>query len=154
MLRIKIKGRINENYFKNIITLKIMSKAIANRIGIKKEKAEQIAELIMDIFGYDNRIIDNVLNPEDRQLLYMLESEGLISTGRDEQRLHDGREWLTHYWELNKGVIIKYANNLYKNKIKNNKYSLDKNNKNINIYSTLTEDMWINRKNSIGKTGS
>jgi hypothetical protein len=154
MLRIKIKGKINENYFKNIITLKIMSKAIANRIGIKKAKAEQIAELIMDMFGYDNRIIDNILNPEDRQLLYMLQSEGLISTGREEQRLHDGREWLTHYWELNKVVIIRYANNLHKNKMRSNEYRFEKNNKNINIYSTLTEDMWINRKNSIDKTVS
>jgi hypothetical protein len=147
MLRIKMKGAEREDLMMNVITLNIMAKAISNRIGIKKEKAKQIASFIMDLFGYDTRIIDNVLEPGDRQLLYMLETEGLITTGREEQKLYDGREWLTHYWELRKKIIIKYA----KNRIKNDKSIITIKNKNKskrNIYSTLTEDMWIQRKNN------
>jgi hypothetical protein len=147
MLKIKMRGRGNKEIIIDIITLDIMSKAISNRIGIKKEKSRRIAEFILDLFGYDNRIIDNVLQPEDRQLLYMLEAEGILSTGREEVKLYDGREWLTHYWQLRKRYIVDYAfngekqkNNLYSNKIKNNV------NHKKNIYATLSDDVWNMRK--------
>ena len=147
MLKIKMRGRGNKEIFIDIITLDIMSKAISNRIGIKNEKSRRIAEFILDLFGYDNRIIDNILQPEDRQLLYMLEAEGLLTTGREEVKLYDGREWLTHYWQLKKKYILEYAlngrkqkNNLYSNNIKN-----DVNGKK-NIYSSLSDDVWNMRK--------
>ena len=148
MLRIKMKGSERKDIFINVITLNVMSKAIARRIGIRKDKAEQIAGFIMDIFGYDNRIIDNILQPEDRQLLYMLEAEGLITTGREEEKLYDGREWLTHYWELRKDTILKYAKNGIKNskKILSNRIKTDVT-KRGNIYSTLPDDLWTARKN-------
>jgi len=153
MLRIKMKGKEEKDIFINVITLNIMSKAIARRIGIREDKAEQIASFIMDIFGYDNRIIDNILKPEDRQLLYMLEAEGLINTGREEEKLYDGREWLTHYWELRKDNILKYAENGNK-KSKNIITTRIKTNgtKRRNIYNTLPDDMWTARKNYGGKS--
>ena len=147
MLKIKIRGRENTDIFIDIITLDIMSKAISNKIGINKEKSRRIAEFILDLFGYDNRIIDNILQPEDRQLLYMLESEGLLSTGREEVKLYDGREWLTHYWQLKKRYIIEYAIN--GNTKKNRFFSSNTKNKpniNKNIYSTLSDDVWNMRK--------
>ena len=147
MLRIKMKGKRVDNFFMSIITLNIMAKAIQNRIGINKRKAEQIASFIMDLFGFDNRIIDNILNPEDRQLLYMLESEGLLSTGREEEKLHDGREWLTHYWELKKNIILKYAeNNIKKDERIISNRLRNRNKKNNDIYSNIPEEMWISRK--------
>ncbi|GAH12226.1 unnamed protein product, partial [marine sediment metagenome] len=48
-----------------IITLEDMSKAIANRVGIDRIKAKRVAGFVMDLFGYDDRIIDNILEPED-----------------------------------------------------------------------------------------
>ena len=57
----------------------------------------------------------------------MLEAEGLLSTGREEVKLYDGREWLTHYWQLKKKYIVEYAFNGNKN----NLYSNDMKNKNI-----------------------
>lgn len=147
MLRIKMKGKRVDNFFMSIITLNIMAKAIQNRIGINKRKAEQIASFIMDLFGFDNRIIDNILNPEDRQLLYMLESEGLLSTGREEEKLHDGREWLTHYWELKKNIILKYAeNNIKKDERIISNRLRNRNKKNNDIYSNIPDEMWISRK--------
>lgn len=149
MVRIKMKGRGKKDIFVNIITLNVMSKAIANRTGIKEEKAKRIAGFIMDLFGYDNRIIDNILKPEDRQLLYMLEAEGLFTTGREEEKLYDGREWLTHYWELRKSTIIKYAENgIKKDKsILSSKTKTDDTTKR-NIYNMLSDDVWAARKNS------
>ena len=142
-----MKGKRVDNFFMSIITLNIMAKAIQNRIGINKRKAEQIASFIMDLFGFDNRIIDNILNPEDRQLLYMLEAEGLLSTGREEEKLHDGREWLTHYWELKKNIILKYAeNNIKKDERIISNRLRNRNKKNNDIYSNIPDEMWISRK--------
>jgi hypothetical protein len=146
MLKIKMRGRGNKELFFDIITLDIMSKAISNRIGIKKDKSMRIAEFILDLFGYDNRIIDNILQPEDRQLLYMLEAEGLLSTGREEAKLYDGREWLTHYWQLRKKYILDYAfNGGGRSSVYSNNYNNRENNKK-NIYSTLSDEVWNMRK--------
>ena len=59
----------------NIITLEDLSKAIANRVGIGIEEARRDAGFVLDIFGFQDRVIDNVLDPEDRQLFYILEEK-------------------------------------------------------------------------------
>jgi hypothetical protein len=96
----------------NIITLDDLSKAIANRIGINIEEAKRDAGFVLDIFGFDDRVIDNVLDPEDRQLFYILEEEGMLTTEREETTLYDGREWRTHYWQIRKETILRYANEI------------------------------------------
>ena len=94
---------------RNIITLDILSKAIANRVGIDIKKARINAGFVLDIFGYDDRVIDNRLNHEDRQLFYFLEEEGMLATDKEDIILYDGREWRTHYWVLKKNTILKYS---------------------------------------------
>ncbi len=151
MLRIKMKRGRKKDIFVNIITLSTMSKAIANKTGIKKENAKRIAGFIMDLFGYDNRIIDNILKPEDRQVLYMLEAEDLLTTGRNEEKLYDGREWLTHYWELRKSTILKYAKNGIKKGKRASSFKMEDDNvSKRNIYNSLSDDVWAMRKNSGG----
>ena len=93
----------------NIITLDDLSKAIANRVGIGIEEARRDAGFVMDIFGFQDRVIDNVLDPEDRQLFYILEEEGMLTTEREETTLYDGREWRTHYWVIRKDIILKFS---------------------------------------------
>ena len=132
----------------DIITLNDLAKALVNRVGIKKEKAMRIAEFVLDLFGYDDRIIDNVLEPDDRQLFYILESEGMLTTGREVTMLNNGREWLTHYWQLNRNTILKYAKNGGKRSrnvpsIKRQTIKISKGN---DIYSSLSKDMWSTRK--------
>ncbi len=130
----------------SIITLGDLSKAIANRVGINIEEARRDAGFIMDIFGFDDRVIDNVLDPEDRQLFYILEEEGMITTEREETTLYDGREWRTHYWRLKKDTITRYSRE--ENGIRN--YLIDKKQpKNVSdedIYDILEEDVWVTRK--------
>ncbi|MEA2055810.1 MAG: DUF6015 family protein [Candidatus Thermoplasmatota archaeon] len=132
----------------NIITLSDLSKAIANRVGIDVEEAKRDAGFVLDIFGFDNRIIDNVLDPEDRQLFYILEEEGMLTTEREETTLYDGREWRTHYWIIRKDVILKYA----KDASKSNRAALSEKMQLVNdvsdeaIYDSLDEDVWVTRK--------
>jgi len=129
-----------------IITLNDLSKAISNRMGIDARRASRTAGFVLDLFGYDDRIIDNYLDPEDRQLFYILEEEGMLTTGREEAILYDGRAWRTHYWQLKKNTILKYAmDEGEKEEVFITKKHPKKTNKK-NIYNTLSEDVWEKRK--------
>ena len=72
----------------DIITIKEMTKAIQNKIGMATEEAKKIAQLILDSFGYESRIIDNMLNPEERQIFYMLPYSLLKSNTHKLLKLH------------------------------------------------------------------
>ncbi|RLF74554.1 MAG: hypothetical protein DRN42_04450, partial [Thermoplasmata archaeon] len=54
-------------------------------------------------------IIDNMLEPEDRDIFYMMEDMGLLLTEREETTLYDGREWRIHYWLMRKDVVFREA---------------------------------------------
>ena len=132
----------------SIITLDDLSKAIANRVGVGLEEARRDAGFVLDIFGYDDRVIDNVLDPEDRQLFYILEEEGMLITEREETTLYDGREWRTHYWQLKKNTILRYAkdeNKIYRSTLYEDKQPIGEIFED-NIYDNLNEDFWTTRK--------
>jgi len=131
----------------NIITLDDLSKAIANRVGIDIEEARRDAGFVMDIFGFQDRVIDNVLDPEDRQLFYILEEEGMLTTEREETTLYDGREWRTHYWVIRKDIILRYSKD--ENKRTGTVLSDKQTIQDISdeaIYDNLNEDQWVTRK--------
>ena len=130
----------------NIITLDVLSKAIANRVGIDIEEARRNAGFVLDIFGYGDRVIDNVLNYEDRQLFYILEDEGMLATDQEDTILYDGREWRTHYWMLKKNTILKYAKdeNSCVRSVISDKPVWDISDR--SIYDSLTDDLWTTRK--------
>jgi hypothetical protein len=99
----------------------------------------------MDIFGFDDRVIDNVLDPEDRQLFYILEEEGMLTTEREETTLYDGREWRTHYWKLRKNTIHRFADEASRK----GEPLIDKkqpvNVSSEDIYGNMEEDVWMTR---------
>ena len=131
----------------NIITLDDLSKAIANRVGIGIEEARRDAGFVMDIFGFQDRVIDNVLDPEDRQLFYILEEEGMLTTEREETTLYDGREWRTHYWVIKKDIILKFSKdeNRRTRSVLSNKPTLEDISDEA-IYDELEEGFWVSRK--------
>src|SRR2546427_2509790 len=82
------------------LTVDDLTRAIKNsidRTGMKEEEARAMAQHVLNFFGYSERIIDNVLEPEDRDAFYMLEDSGILTTEREETTLYDGREWRIHY---------------------------------------------------------
>jgi hypothetical protein len=115
-------------------------------MGIDIEKARKNASFVLDIFGYADRVIDNVLNTEDRQLFYILEEEKMLATNQEDTILYDGRKWRTHYWVLKKNIILKYAkeeSNIMRNVIS------DKSVRDISsvcIYDSLSDETWTKRK--------
>lgn len=94
-----------------ILTLTVddLTEAIRTSIdssGMPEEEARAMAQHVMNFFGYSERIIDNILEPEDRDAFYMLEDTGILTTEREETTLYDGREWRIHYWLFRKERIF------------------------------------------------
>src|SRR3970282_486609 len=90
------------------LTVEDLTRAIRNsidRAGMKDDEARAMAQHVLNFFGYSERIIDNVLEPEDRDAFYMLEDSGILTTEREETTLYDGREWRIHYWMFRKDRI-------------------------------------------------
>jgi hypothetical protein len=86
------------------LTLAIKN-SINNSMGMEDEQAYSLAHHVLNFFGYSDRIIDNILEPEDRDAFYMLEDAGILTTEREETTLYDGREWRIHYWLFRKEKI-------------------------------------------------
>ena len=99
------------------------------------DEARQMAQHVMNFFGYSERIIDNILEPEDRDAFYMLEDSGLLTTEREETTLYDGREWRIHYWLFRKEKIL----DLVKLAIEKEKQALDEM---ALIYDDIPNDIW------------
>ncbi len=79
---------------------------------MEDEAARSMARHVLNFFGFADRIIDNVLEPEDRDAFYMLEDAGLLTTEREETTLYDGREWRIHYWLFRKDRIFELVESL------------------------------------------
>ena len=82
------------------LTLAQLTQAIRTKVDMDMETvvAENIAEHALGFFGFSNRIIDNALEPTDRNLFYQLQDYDLLTTESEETTLWDGREWRIHYW--------------------------------------------------------
>ncbi|MFO8051307.1 MAG: DUF6015 family protein [Thermoplasmatota archaeon] len=91
-----------------IVSLNRLTEAIINSYReqhMSREDAQNMAYHVLNFFGFGDRIVDNILEPEDRDIFYMLEDFGLLVTEREETTLYDGREWRIHYWLLKKHSI-------------------------------------------------
>jgi hypothetical protein len=93
-----------------------------------------MAEHMLNFFGYSDRIIDNVLEPEDRDVFYMMEDSGLLTTEREETTLYDGREWRINYWLFKKGRIQELMNLSSDDE--------EEGENEDNVYEDIPEDVW------------
>ena len=127
------------------LTVEDLAEAIKNSIdeeGMEEKEARAMAQHVMNFFGYSERIIDNVLEPEDRDAFYILEDSGLLTTEREETTLYDGREWRIHYWLFKKDKIIELMKHVRRESIK------EKEGKE-NVYDDIPEDIWNQRENDL-----
>jgi len=119
------------------LTVEHLTKAIKNSIdkqGMPEEEARAMAQHVMNFFGYSERIIDNVLEPEDRDAFYMLEDAGILTTEREETTLYDGREWRIHYWMFHKERISEliYGGGRFQDNLDESE----------TVYDDIPEDIW------------
>lgn len=100
------------NDIDEIVTLQTIRTALGNTVGSKgmpSDNLDRLAEYVMNFFGYSDYVIDNALSSEDRDVFYMLEEEGILTTAREEVSLLKGKLWRIHYWILKKRQIAVHA---------------------------------------------
>ncbi|MGC8581813.1 MAG: DUF6015 family protein [Thermoplasmata archaeon] len=122
-----------------IITLDVLSSVIKKAIGdnnLGDEGAKEMAYHVLNFFGYNDRILDNVLEPADRDSFYMLEDKGILVTEREETTLYDGREWRIHYWIFKKDVIKELLSLEVKDREHTEYTDASK------VYETISADIW------------
>jgi hypothetical protein len=111
--------------------------ALKNTLG-KKGMAEndikRLAEYLMSFFGYTNEVIDNRLTSEDRDVFYMLEEEGLLTTTQEEVHLKKGKLWRIHYWILKSDQILRLARQGDEEQKKKDDSSA--------IYDQISDEVW------------
>jgi len=109
-----------------------LEKALASK-QLSKEETDRLAERIMDLFGFEDQVVDNRLTPEERDLFYMLEEAGLVTTIEDDVQVQKGKTWRIYYWILKKDQILRLANESAK--VSDKEPEAD-------IYETISEDVW------------
>jgi len=90
------------------ITFKDLEKAIKivlEENDMEPSRAEDMAEKVMNLFGYDKTITDNLLSPEERDTFYKLEDLDILFTEEETTNLPSGKKWRIHYWILNENKI-------------------------------------------------
>ncbi len=75
-------------------------KATVGRRGMSDGELDALAEYVLSFFGYESEVIDNRLDVDDRDVFYMLEEAGLLSTRQEEVFIKKGKLWRIHYWIL------------------------------------------------------
>jgi len=131
------KRKSNGDVRERALTVDHLSIAIRNSVAreeMPEEQAMHMAQHIMSFFGYNERIIDNVLEPEDRDAFYMLEDSGILTTEREETTLYDGREWRIHYWLFRKERIWELING--------SAHEEDDYRSDPSIYDQIPDDVW------------
>lgn len=83
-----------------VVTVETLARALVDRLGIPAQEAEAQAEYVLDMFGFEGEVLDNLLEPEDRQLFYSMEAHGIVTARSEETPLHNGQDWRTHSWTL------------------------------------------------------
>lgn len=120
------------------ITVEDLTMAIKNSIdssrAMEEEEAYALAQHVLNFFGYSDRIIDNVLEPEDRDAFYMLEDASILTTEREETTLYDGREWRIHYWLFRREKILELMDLIRTETVEEDEIDT--------CYSDLPDDIW------------
>ncbi|MCK5290517.1 MAG: hypothetical protein KAR39_00680 [Thermoplasmata archaeon] len=77
--------------------------------GMPEKEVVALAEYIISFFGFTEEVIDNRLDVDDRDVFYMLEEEGLLTTRQEEIHIKRGKLWRIHYWVLRTEFIKRLA---------------------------------------------
>jgi len=126
-----------------VVTLQDMRlalRAVLGGKGINGADTDKLADYLMNFFGFDDYIIDNVLDADDRDVFYTLEEEGLLRTEREEIYLLKGKMWRIHYWILRKREILALARD--KADIPEKKPDTL-----VTLYNDVDENVWATHSN-------
>lgn len=95
-----------------VVSLDELTEALRRTLGKKgmpEKEVVALAEYIISFFGFTEEVIDNRLDVDDRDVFYMLEEEGLLTTRQEEIHIKRGKLWRIHYWVLRTEFIKRLA---------------------------------------------
>jgi hypothetical protein len=95
-----------------VITYDDMRRALGKLLkkrGMGEEEVDHLAMYLLSFFGFSDAIIDNILDTDDRDVFYMVEEEGILTTSNEESYTIKGKIWRIHYWILKKREILDLA---------------------------------------------
>src|SRR2546428_11354444 len=72
-------------------------RATVGKRGMPEEDLRALADYLMSFFGFETEAIDNNLDVPDRDVFYMLEEEGLLTTRQQEVMRKKGKMWRRNY---------------------------------------------------------
>ncbi len=87
----------------HVVTMSEMRAALratVGRRGMSDDDVTTLADYLISFFGFDREVIDNRLDVDDRDVFYMLEEAGLLTTRQEEVHIKKGKLWRIHYWVL------------------------------------------------------
>jgi hypothetical protein len=120
-----------------VVSMEDVVLALKNTLGKKgmaDEDIGKLAEYLLSFFGYTDEVIDNRLTSEDRDVFYMLEEEGFLTTTQEEVHLKKGKLWRIHYWILKREQILRMARIEEKPEQKKDDFSA--------VYDEISEEAW------------
>jgi hypothetical protein len=128
----------------NMVTITVydVELALKNTLGKKGFEEEEIKKLaiyVMNFFGFSDTISDNLLKAKDKDVFYILQDVGILTTLQDQIRIKRGKMWRIHYWVLRKKEILRLSK-LHNEVEQNNPYN--------KIYNKLSNEIW--RRGDIG----
>ncbi len=96
----------------DIVTYDILYTVLKKLLGHKLEDRDikDLAEYVINFFGYQDRIIDNMLTPADRDVFYYLEELEIVKPIEEEITISKGKLWRIHYWIYRKDKIEEILN--------------------------------------------
>ena len=89
--------------------LSIALKKTLGKKGMGEEDVLKTAKFLVTFFGFHEEVLDNHLRTQDRDIFYMLEEEGLLTTRTEEVHLKKGKLWRIHYWVLKVDQVKRLA---------------------------------------------
>lgn len=118
-----------------VISLSELTEALRKTLGKKgvpESEIGKLADYLISFFGFNDEVIDNLLSPKDRDVFYMLEEEGLLTTRSEEINLKRGKLWRIHYWIIKKEYIKALAAS--KEEEEEDDFG--------NVYDSISEEVW------------
>jgi DNA-binding transcriptional ArsR family regulator len=120
-----------------LVNIKEVTIALEKALASKKfprQEIERLAMRMMDLFGFEDQVVDNRLTPEDRDIFYMLEEAGLVTTIEDDVQVQKGKTWRIYYWVLKEDQIHRLA---HESEGKGSEMPAE-----ADIYETVSDDVW------------
>src|SRR5512136_832009 len=131
-----------------VVTMQQVELALKKTVGKKgmsDAEIKNLADYLMSFFGYTDEVIDNRLTSEDRDVFYMLEEEGFLTTTQEEVHLKKGKLWRIHYWILKKDQILRLSRREEDRAKSKDECSA--------VYDDISDEMWGSREVEHGQNG-